>query len=82
MTESIAATDVKMYHRKRYLVIFLSFLGFVNLYSLRINMSVAIVVMTKNSSSSDNNTETFNWDSKEQGFALSAFFYGEILMVL
>lgn len=76
MTEPNVYHDVEIHLRKRYLVIFLSFLGFANLYSLRTNLSVAIVVMTRKPS--DNETETFDWDSKEQGFALSAYFYGEI----
>lgn len=65
-----------IFRRKRYLVIFLSFLGFVNLYTLRINLSVAIVAMTNNASDYED-AKTFDWDSKQQGFALSSFFYGE-----
>lgn len=33
---------------KRYLIAFLAFFGFANIYALRVNLSVAIVVMTSN----------------------------------
>lgn len=69
--------DVDFRYRKRYLVIFLSFLGFVNMYSLRVNMSVAIVAMTRETML--NETGNFDWDSKEQGYAVSAFFYGDLV---
>lgn len=34
--------------RRRYIVVFMAFLGFFNVYSLRVNLSVAIVAMTEN----------------------------------
>lgn len=92
MDNEAAVEDVPILCRKRYFVIFLSYLGFVNMYSLRINLSVAIIAMTKNSTDNDTvpltqqnscnatkqpESDTFNWNSIEQGFALSAFFYGE-----
>lgn len=74
--------DVTFWKRKRYLVIFLSFLGFVNLFTMRANLSVAIVAMTEitNSTNEIGEEEThqhFDWDSKQRGFALSSFFYGK-----
>ena len=47
------------------------------------NLSVAIVAMTENKTvhNEDGTTsyeEDFDWDSKDKGFALSAFFYGYI----
>ncbi len=63
---------------------FLAFLGNVNMYTLRVNMSVAIVAMTENQTvqnddgSVTNNGPLFDWDSQQQGFALAAFFYGYI----
>lgn len=71
------------YSKKRYLVVFLAFLGFVNLYTMRVNLSVAIVAMTENRTSLlPDGTEVvhqyFNWSSRERGFALGAFFYGYI----
>jgi hypothetical protein len=57
---------------RRYTVAILAFLGFSNIYSLRVNLSVAIVSMTKRS-------EFDSWDSRTRGLILSAFFYGYIL---
>lgn len=72
-----------MYLKKRYLIVLLAFLGFVNLYTMRVNLSVAIVAMTENRTvEHDDGTKTveryFEWDSRERGFILSAFFYGYI----
>ena len=36
----------KFWRRRRYVVAFLAFLGFFNVYALRVNLSVAIVAMT------------------------------------
>ncbi|GLH15799.1 Uncharacterized protein GBIM_20228, partial [Gryllus bimaculatus] len=38
----------KLWRRRRYLVALLAFLGFFNVYALRVNLSVAIVSMTSN----------------------------------
>jgi MFS transporter, ACS family, solute carrier family 17 (sodium-dependent inorganic phosphate cotransporter), other len=69
--------------RKRYLVVFLAFLGYVNLYTMRVDLSVAIVALTENRTvySSDGSVtyeQHFDWNSKERGVALGAFFYGYI----
>ncbi|CAH0392904.1 unnamed protein product [Bemisia tabaci] len=76
----------KFWKRRRYLVAFLAFLGFFNIYALRVNLSVAIVAMTSQHTSkveSQNGTtlqrfvmREFDWDSKLQGMILSSFFYG------
>lgn len=42
--------------QRRYVVILLCFLGFFNLYSLRVNLSVAIVPMTTNRTTIVGNT--------------------------
>lgn len=65
----------------------MAFLGFFNVYSLRVNLSVAIVAMTeKRNVTLQNGTivqeQDFNWDSTEQGLVLSSFFYGYILTQL
>lgn len=57
--------------------------GLFNLLNLRINLSVGIVAMTqKVNVTLENGTiieeQEFDWDSKEQGFILSSFFYGYI----
>ena len=38
--------------------LFLGFLGFVNVYAMRVNLSVAIVYMAE--------PDVFNWNEKEQ----------------
>lgn len=78
---------VPLYLRKRYLVTFLAFLGFVNLYTMRVNLSVAIVAMTKNQTvQHEDGTESwerpFDWSNVERGYALSSFFYGYIATML
>lgn len=70
--------------RKRFLIIFLAFLGNINLYTLRISLSVAIVALTKNRTITDENGNErnepiFDWSSQQIGFALGAFFYGYIV---
>uniref|UniRef100_A0A1B6KYE3 Major facilitator superfamily (MFS) profile domain-containing protein n=2 Tax=Graphocephala atropunctata TaxID=36148 RepID=A0A1B6KYE3_9HEMI len=67
--------------RRRHLVTFLAFLGFINVYTLRVNMSIAIVAMNSPYNvTMDNGTvvegQDFNWDSKTRGVILSSFFYG------
>lgn len=69
--------------KRRYLVVFMSFLGFINIYTLRINLSVGIVAMTENrtvvySNGTVTYEQYFNWSSKQQGLILSSFFYGYI----
>jgi len=70
---------------KRYLVAILSFFGFVNVYALRVNLSVALVAMVSNTTRFyPNGTEyvvkspEFDWDTRMQGVLLSSFFYGYI----
>ncbi|ODM91702.1 Sialin, partial [Orchesella cincta] len=58
------------YLPRRYGVATLAFLGFCNVYALRVNLSVAIVAMS---------SDEFDWDSKMQGWILSSFFYGYIV---
>lgn len=38
----------KFWRKRRYIVVLMSFCGFFNVYSLRVNLSVAIVAMTEN----------------------------------
>ncbi|KAL8592937.1 hypothetical protein ACOMHN_050764 [Nucella lapillus] len=72
---------------KRYVVAFLAFLGFANIYALRVNLSVAIVSMTTNRTRVVNGTvETlppeYPWSTHLQGQVLASFFYGYILSQL
>jgi len=72
--------------KRRYIVVILAFFGFFNVYSLRVNLSVAIVAMTENRTVYNNGTigyeQYFDWSSTEQGLILSSFFYGYILTQL
>ena len=43
--------------RKRYMVAMLSFLGFANIYAMRVNLSVAIAVMVANQTVVQNGNE-------------------------
>jgi ACS family sodium-dependent inorganic phosphate cotransporter len=61
--------NVPFWKRRRYLVVLLSFFGTVNIYVLRINLSIAIVSMID---------KDFEWNSKEIGLVLSSSFYGYI----
>ncbi|XP_026804633.1 vesicular glutamate transporter 1 [Rhopalosiphum maidis] len=61
--------------QRRNLVAFLAFLGFFNVYTLRVNLSVGIVAMT---SSSDTKASEFDWSPELRGAILSSFFYGYI----
>jgi len=66
---------------RRYLIALLSFLGTTITFILRSNMSLAIVAMTSNHSSTDANGTTtcqqnFAWSSTEKGLLLGSFYYG------
>jgi len=71
---------------KRYLLAILSFFGFLNVYALRVNLSVALVAMVSNRTITSTTGITiktipaeFSWDTKHQGIVLSSFFYGYII---
>ncbi|XP_059613114.1 sialin-like [Phlebotomus argentipes] len=73
----------KFWQQRRYILVVLAFLGFINAYALRVNLSVAIVAMTEpRNVTLDDGTVVekaeFDWDSKQQGLVLSSFFYGYI----
>ncbi|XP_054734152.1 sialin [Anastrepha obliqua] len=84
-TEIVEAEPLswKFWKKRRYVVVLLAFLGFFNVYSLRVNLSVAIVAMTENRTVIDDAgnvsyEQDFPWDSKQKGLILSSFFYGYI----
>lgn len=69
--------------KRRYLVVLMAFFGFFNVYSLRVNLSVAIVSMTEIKNITLGNgtiiqEQAFNWTSTQKGLILSSFFYGYI----
>lgn len=72
-----------LWKKRRYLLVLMAFLGFINVYTLRINLSVGIVAMTENRTvvhedGSITFEQYFDWNSKQQGLVLSSFFYGYI----
>ncbi|EDW67516.1 sialin [Drosophila virilis] len=74
----------RFWRKQRYIVVLLAFFGFFNVYSLRVNLSVAIVAMTENRTvvDADGNIsyeQDFPWDPKQKGLILSSFFYGYIM---
>ncbi|KAK6627087.1 hypothetical protein RUM44_009564 [Polyplax serrata] len=77
----------RWYYPRRYVVAVMAFLGFCNVYAMRVNLSVAIVAMTTNKTVINENgtfiqPAEFNWNSDVQGVVLSSFFYGYILTQL
>ncbi|VVC38188.1 Major facilitator superfamily,Major facilitator superfamily domain [Cinara cedri] len=73
--ENYSDENNSFWKKRRNLVTFLASLGYFNLYALRVNLTVGIVAMT---SSTNNRTAEFDWDSKLRGTLLSAFSYGYI----
>ncbi|KAJ6637399.1 Mothers against decapentaplegic like 4 [Pseudolycoriella hygida] len=74
----------KFWQKRRYIIVLLAFLGYVSNYSLRVNLSVAIVAMTdKREIIYENGTigyeQEFDWSPQERGLILSSFFWGYIL---
>lgn len=63
---------IHFFTQRRYILALLLFLGNFNVFSLRVNLSVAIVAMTRGIE------PEFNWSSKAQGLLLSSFSYGYI----
>lgn len=62
----------RMYTQRRYIVAYMVHFGCAIMYIIRTNLSVAIVPMSKE----------FDWNSTDQGFVLSSFYYGYILTQL
>lgn len=72
------STCSQIWTQRRYILTFMLLLGTANMYIIRTNLSVAIVAMTK-----DTTTKAeFDWDSKQQGLILSSFFYGYMITQL
>ncbi|KAG4067231.1 hypothetical protein HA402_000222 [Bradysia odoriphaga] len=72
----------KFWQKRRYIIVFLAFLGYIANYLLRVNLSVAIVKMTEiREIVHENGTvigyeQDFNWSTQERGLILSSFFWG------
>jgi ACS family sodium-dependent inorganic phosphate cotransporter len=90
LTDNISSPMWMFWKRRRYMVVVMSFFGFFNLYSLRVNLSIAIVAMTQHRNRTiDNGNGTyeefgpdFDWDMNVRGLVLSAYFYGYIVTQL
>ncbi|XP_070504435.1 sialin-like [Chironomus tepperi] len=82
MDNDLSVDPTPIYKRRRYLVVFMAFLGLFNVYALRSNLNVAIVSMTENRTIINEFGKEefigpiFDWNSKEKGYILSAFYYG------
>ncbi len=76
----------------RYTLAFLSFLGLLNIYAMRVNLSVALVAMVNTTLTNHSSVcpavlnmthipkkGEFKWDESTQGQILGSFFYGYVL---
>lgn len=75
--------NLPLWRKKRYIVVLMAFFGYFNVYTLRVNLSVAIVAMTEPQNITFTNgtmsqKQDFDWNSKEIGVVLGSFFYGYI----
>ena len=71
--------------QSRYNRIYLGFLGFVNVYAMRVNLSVAIVYMVNNTAinaTSSDKDGPFAWTEYDQGVILGMFFWGYVVSQL
>ncbi|XP_050679814.1 vesicular glutamate transporter 1 isoform X2 [Leptidea sinapis] len=77
----------RFWQKRRLVVALLAFLGFFNVYALRVNLSVAVVAMTEPVETElENGTivfvPEFDWSSQTKGLVLSSFFYGYLITQL
>ncbi|XP_065071418.1 uncharacterized transporter slc-17.2-like [Rhopilema esculentum] len=67
---------------KRHVLLLMIFLGFVNIYAMRVNLNVAIVAMVNNKTVILPTGEVkkypaeFHWNSRVQGIVVASFYYG------
>ena len=71
-SESTRRCHAMCFLPKRYMVAMLSFLGFANIYAMRVNLSVAIAVMVANQTVIRDGKEVqepaeFSWSTEIQG---------------
>lgn len=79
------STTWKFWTQRRYILAILVFFGYLNIYSLRVNLSIGIVVMTQDryvllpNGTEQNIGPEFTWNNEIQGYLLSSFFYGYLM---
>ncbi|CAG9860033.1 unnamed protein product [Phyllotreta striolata] len=74
----------KIWNRKRYIISILTFFGFFNVFTLRSNISIALVDMISLKNITFPNTtvvekKEFDWQPVQLGYVLSSFYYGYVL---
>ncbi|VVC93389.1 unnamed protein product [Leptidea sinapis] len=82
---STESSSWRFWQKRRLVVALLAFLGFFNVYALRVNLSVAVVAMTEPVETElENGTivPEFDWSSQTKGLVLSSFFYGYLITQL
>lgn len=70
---------------KRYILAIMMFLGFVNMYAIRVNLNVAIGAMVNNHTLIKGGVASveapeFDWSSRLQGVVLGSFYYGYMVL--
>lgn len=70
---------------KRYVLAIMMFMGFVNMYAIRVNLNVAIGAMVNNHTIVQGGVAIlvppeFDWSSKLQGVVLGSFYYGYMVL--
>lgn len=80
-----AADDMDIFLPKRYVLAIMMFMGFVNMYAIRVNLNVAIGAMVNNHTVVQGGVAIlvppeFDWSSKLQGVVLGSFYYGYMVL--
>ncbi|EDO46366.1 predicted protein [Nematostella vectensis] len=66
----------------RYILAVLGCFGLTVTFSLRVNLSVALVAMVNSTQTGQPKEDYFSWDQQTRGIILGSFFYGYIVMLI